>query len=226
MSRQPRRIVIVTLAVAAIVIVLVSLVALTFYYSSNAALAEKDAEILTLQTKLLTANATILQLQVKILGLDANLTSLYQVLAGLAVNQTVSTLQLASLNGQIAKLQNESALAQLELAVAEQVGKLSVNVYAVNETLTVQPGTTLQVTSQPNGYNGTLVFFGTSGCPSPGDSVPSTSPQFLMYILLDSRSPPLTSDFARLSGQPYSVYLQNVGNTAVSCTFSVLFVRQ
>ena len=208
-----------------VVILAVSLVAGVYYFSSGANATSKDREILILRAQVLLENATILELKRTILQLNANLTALSQRLAALSLNQTINSLELTILTHQIAALQNETAQLSLELAVAEQVGNLSVSTLVANETVTVQPGATATATSQANGSNGTLVFYSPVGCPVSGHTIQATSAQYKLYILLDSAGASESSYFASVSGQPYTVYLQNVGTAPVQCTFSLLYVQ-
>lgn len=213
------------LASLAVFILAVSLVGGAFYYSSNAAVLSKDQEILGLRATVLSQNATILQLEIDILRLNANLTNLNAEVTALSINQTANKINLAVLTSQVSTLQNESALLSLELAVAERVGGLAVLTYVADRTTSVQPGGAVEVTNQANGYNGTLAFLSTNGCPSSGEDVNMIGSQYTLGIILNSTGPPLMSDFSNLSGEPFSVYMQNVGSTPVQCTFSLLYVR-
>jgi hypothetical protein len=144
------------------------------------------------------------------------------------LNSTITSLQ-TWLNGNITQaraLQNDSARLQLELSIVEQVGKLSIYTYYVNDTMTVAPNSTVLLTSQVNGYNGTIVFISPNGCYSAGAQAESVQPQYVLDILLNSNSPPLTSAYTSLSGQPYSVYFKNIGSSPVQCTFSLFYVYQ
>jgi len=164
----------------------------------------KDAELLHLRNTILKENLTILQQELVILALNSNM---------------------SSLNQNVLRLANQSAFLRLELYVAQQVGKLSVVTYFANQTFTLTASTTIEVTSQANGHNGTLVLLSPGACPISGYNLQSSGTQHLLYLQLDLRSKPVKSAYYDLNGQPFSVFLQNVGSSQVACKISLLYVQ-
>lgn len=225
MSQKPHRLVLTGLVVVTVALVVVSLGAASYYYTSTSALSAKNQEILRLRITALAENASILQLELSILSLNSNITSLNQEIASLQQSQAASAAEAAALRNSVSQLKNESALLGLELAVAEKVGSLSVLTYFVNDTVTVPPSTTFEVTSQANGYNGTIVFMSPNGCPSTGGNLSSVTPRYVDYIWLSSKGTPLLAYYDSIKGQPFTLYLQNVGTSPVECTFSLFYVR-
>ena len=187
-----------------IALLLLSLVTGSLYYSANSQLSAKDQEILRLRSAALNGNLTILR----------------QELTLLQLNSTIS-----SLGGSLTRYQNESAYLRLELSVAEQVGGFTVVVYFANETVGTDPGTSVEVTTQANGHNGTLALLPQSGCPISGGDLQSTGARNTLYVWLDSSAPAAQSAYYSLNGLPFSVYLQNRGTAAVACRVSLLYVQ-
>jgi hypothetical protein len=226
LSDRPQRSYLVGFTAATVVLMIVSVAAGAYYYTANSELQSKDREIITLRASLLVENATALELELKVIELDTNISALSQEITSLAQSEGTSSAQITSLTLQLLNLKNQSAFASLELSAAEQVGNLSFVPYFVNDTVSVPAGTSMEVASEAGGYNGTLVFISPAGCPSPGEDLKSTTPQYVEYLLLSPGASPSKSLYARIAGQPFSFYLQNVGQSAVLCTFSLLFVRQ
>jgi hypothetical protein len=199
--------------VAVIVVLLLVSSAFAYYYLNSASdLSDRNREVASLESNLNELNAKV--------------SSLNQGIANLQSNQTASKALLSSLELEVSQLQNDSALLQLELSIVEQIGKLSIFTYYVNDTMTAAPNSTVLLTSQVNGYNGTIVFISPNGCYSAGTQAESVQPQYVLDILLNSNSPLLTSAYTSLSGQPYSVYFKNIGSSPVQCTFSLFYVYQ
>jgi cell division protein FtsB len=196
----------------AVVLLLVSSAFAYYYLNSASELSDRNREVASLQSNLNELNAKVSSLNLEIDNLQSN--------------QTASKALLSSLELEVSQLQNDSARLQLELSIVEQVGKLSIYTYYVNDTMTVAPNSTVLLTSQVNGYNGTIVFISPNGCYSAGAQAESVQPQYVLDILLNSNSPPLTSAYTSLSGQPYSVYFKNIGSSPVQCTFSLFYVYQ
>lgn len=226
MTQKPQRSYLVGFTAATVILVIVSAVSVTYYYSSSADLLTKDQEILHLRAQMLVQNYTALELQLKIFELNDNITLLNQQITGLTQSQSASSSEIASLVGQVMRLQNQSAFLSLELTVVEgAAGSLAVHPYFVNDTVTVAPGTTMQVTSQSPGKAGTLAFVSPAGCRSPGDSIQSSSPTFVYYVLLDSTSTAKAqSYYENVNATSFSFSFQNVGPSPVSCTFSLFYV--
>ncbi|MDG7007282.1 MAG: hypothetical protein JRN06_03430 [Nitrososphaerota archaeon] len=226
MTQKPQRSYLVGFTAATVVLVIVSAVSVTYYYSSSADLLTKDQEILHLRAQMLVQNFTALELQLKIFELNGNITLLNQQITGLTQSQSASGSEIASLVGQVARLENQSAFLSLELSVVEgAAGSVTIHPYFVNNTVTVAPGTTVQITSQSPGQAGTLAFVSPTGCTSPGDSIQSSSPTFVYYILLDSTSKAtVRSDYENVNATSFSFSFQNVGLSPVSCTFSLFYV--
>ena len=226
LAQKPQRSYLVGFTAATVILVIVSSVSVTYYYSSSADLLTKDREILQLQALSLSMNATVLEEQIQIYRLNANITMLNQQIAGLTQSQGVSNQEITSLVNQVLKLENLSAFLILELSVvARTAGNLSVSAYFVNDTVAVAPSTIMEVTTQTTGRNGTLAFISPNGCASPGNSIGSSYPTFQYYITLDSGSTNyVKSSFAKVYAPTFSFYLQNVGQSAVTCTFSLFYV--
>jgi hypothetical protein len=205
LSQKGSRLLKVAFVGVVILLLLVSVGAASYNNSANSALATKDLEILKLRALLLTENASLLIMQLNALRLNADLSTLSQ---------------------KVATLQNQSALLRMELSVAQQAGKFQVVAYIANKSVLLSVGTTLEVTSQVPGHNGTLVFLSPGRCPTSGSMVQSTSPQYLLYILVDSRAKPSQSGFYTVSGQSFSLFLENVGPSIVLCKFSLLYVER
>lgn len=225
LSQKPSRALIVGFVVATIGLVVVSLGAASYYNSSSSALLSKDKQILELHLAILAENASILTLELNQLSLSQNITSLQERILGLLQNQITSSATITALTGQIQRLENESARMALEIFILQQVSKLSILTYYYNNTVTVAPGSTTLVTSQANGHNGTLVFVSSSGCPGKGDSVQSTSPTYVLYLLLDPSGPPTYSVYVAVAGQPFTFSFKNIGSTPETCTFSLFYVQ-
>ncbi len=226
MAEKPQRSYLVGFTAATVILVIVSAVSVSYYYSSSTDLIAKDQQILHLRAQLLAENATSLELQLRILLLNSNITMLNQRIAGLLQGQGVYNTEIASLVGQVTRLENQSAFLNLELSVVEAAaGHLTIHSYLVNDTVTVAPNTTMQVTSQSPGQPGTLAFISPAGCRSPGNSIQSSSPTFVYYILLDSASTGLVqSTYETVNATSFSFSFQNVGPSPVSCTFSLFYV--
>ena len=225
MAQKPQRSYLVGFTAATVILVIVSAVSVTYYYSSSADLLAKDQEILHLRALTLAQNATVLEMQFQVYQLNANITQLNQRIAGLTQSQIVSTSEITSLVNQVLRLQNRSAFLTLELSVLESAGHLTIHSYFVNDTVTVSPNTTMEITSQSPGQPGTLVFTSPAGCRSPGDSIQSSSPTFVYYVLLDSTSTGTSrSSYQSVNATSFSFSFQNVGPSPVSCTFSLFYV--
>lgn len=209
-----------------VLLVVVSAFSASYYFSSSKSLLSQDQEILSLKAALLTQNATALELELNILELDSNITVLNQRIAGLTQNQSAYSSEVAFLNGQLTRLENQSAFTSLQLSVVERAaGNLSIHSYFADRNMTVAPGTTVQITAQNPGKPGTLVFTSTSGCRSPGGSVQSPSPAFAYSILLDSTSPGVVhSSYEKVNATSFTFSFQNVGPSMVSCAFSLFYV--
>ena len=175
---------------------------------------------------MLTQNATALEMELQIYELNANITLLDQRIAGLTQSLGASNSQITSLVNQVLRLQSDSAFLGLELSVVEIVtGVPSVNAYFVNDTVSVAPSTIMEVTTENPGHNGTLVFDSPRGCPGSGNSVGSSYPTFQYYVMLNSSSTrPILSSYVKVNAPAFSFYFQNVGPSAVGCTFSLLYV--
>jgi hypothetical protein len=226
LSERPPRSYLVGFTAATVVLIIVSVAAGAYYYTANSELQSKDREILSLRASLLVENATALELELKIIELDTNMSALTQEITALTQSEGASSSQISSLTLQLLSLKNQSAFASLELSAAEHIGNLSFVPFFVNDTVSVPPGSSMEIASESSGYNGTLAFISPAGCPSPGENLKSTTPQYVEYLLLSPGALPSKSQYARIDGQPFSFYLQNVGQSAVQCTFSLLFVRQ
>jgi hypothetical protein len=226
LSEKPHRSYLVGFTAATVVLIIVSVAAGAYYYSANSSLQSKDREILSLRASLLVENATALELELKIIELDTNVTGLTQKITSLTQSEGSSSAEISSLTLQLLSLKNQSAYASLELLAAEQVANLSFVPFFLNDTVSVPPGSSMELASESGGYNGTLAFISPAGCPSPGENLQSTTPQYVEYLLLSPGATTLKSQYARIGGQPFSFYLKNVGQSAVECTFSLIFVRQ
>jgi len=226
LSGKPPPSYLVGFTAATVILVIVSALSVTYYYSSSASLLTKDQEVLLLKGQLLAENATALELELSIFQLNANITALNQQIAGLQQSQSVSSSEINSLVGQVMRLQNRSAFLGLELSVVQgAAGNLTIHSYFVNDTVTVPANSFMQITSQSPGQTGTLVFVSPAGCQSPGKSIQSPAPTFAYSVLLDSRSTGyVRSDYQKVNATSFAFSFQNMGPTAVSCTFSLFYV--
>ena len=222
LSQNPRRPLLMVVATAVALLIVVSVFTGWYYYTTSSDLSAKDQEIGLLRSTIAKENVTVLTLQTSILALNASISLLNLELATLKANETVYA---AALHDELLRLQNQSAMVGLELAVVEEVGNLAVTTYHSNSTAVVPPGSTLEVASKAAASNGTLVFLSPAGCPSTGDTVQSTGTQYSLTIVLDPGGPPLKSDFRTVSGTPFAVDLENTGATSVGCTYSLLYVQ-
>jgi hypothetical protein len=204
LSQKPNRRLIIGFVAATVLLLLVSLGSASYYYSTSSSLSAKDQQILRLRAAVLTENESILLLELNALRFTSNI---------------------ATLDQQVARLENQTAILRMELSVAEQQGKIQVLTYFANRTVSIPANSTVEVTSQAPGHNGTIVFLSPGGCPISGKNVQSTSPQYLLYILVDSRAKPEQSAYYTVNGQPFSLFLENVGPTQVACRFSLLYVE-
>ena len=207
-------------------LLMVSLLATAYYSTSTATLAAKDKEVADLRLALALQNETIYGLKLNIIILNSSMAALNQKVASLEGDQNASSAEISSLASQILRLRNQSAFLNLELSVAEQAGNFTIIPYYDNRTMTVQPSTTVQVASNSRASTGTIAFVSPSGCSSVGtDTAPGTS-TVAFEVLLSSNGSSLLSSYHRVSGEPFTFSLKNVGPAPVSCTFSLFYVTQ
>lgn len=219
MQTSPARPV-VSRSVLVILLLVVSAAFAYYYFDSQAALMNSDQNGIRWKAAYDSQKLTALTLQLEILSLNQNITNLDQQIASL---QTNNTLQILSLRNQVAQLQNKSALATLQLSIIEHVSKLTFTQLVVNQTVMLSPNSTTVAASGGVGHNGTFVFISPTGCAATGTQNVSSTP-IVENILLNSKSPPLTSFYASYSSQPFTVYFKNIGPVAERCTYSALFV--
>lgn len=224
-SQQPDRMLKVGFILVTVALLVVSAWAVTYYDSSSSELAVKNQEVLRLHAIALAENITVLQLQMQIVSIGANVSILNQRIVTLLQERAASNVLIANLTGQVQALKNQSAWLSLELAAVEGIGKLSVSVLVANDTITLPTNSSIAITSQANSHNGTLAFLSPAGCPISGQTVQSTSSQYVLHIQFSPGASLSRSSYYTVGSVPFSVYYDDVGSSPVECTFSLLYVQ-
>jgi len=140
--------------------------------------------------------------------------------------------QIHTLQLQLSQLENQSALMRLEISLLGQVSGLGINAFAVNETWTVQPNSTILVSQEVNQYNGSLVFICYSACPNDVGSLNNANGEKGMTLWLDNSTNPISPNpinftiSENVPPQEWAVYLRNIGSTPIQFTGSLYYVYQ
>ena len=176
--------------------------------------------------------STIKMLQGNLSAQNTEILALNQQIASLRANGSASQAQIHTLQLQLSQLENQSALMRLEISLLGQVGGLGINAFAVNETWTVQPNSTILVGQEANQYNGSLFFICYSACPSDlGVFNNANGEKGMTLWFYNSTNPispnPISFNIGENVGpQEWAVYLRNIGSTPIQFTGSLYYVYQ
>lgn len=231
----------ISLLTAILVIVILSSVFVYYYLSSSSEMSAKDRLIGNMSNTVSSMNSTIstqnnsiitlrssqTSLNAQIQALNSEIATLRTSNTNLQSNLSASNAEIQTLSTRVSVLKNESSELQLELSLVEQVGKLSVNVFAFDQTITVAGHTTFTFLTYSNGYNGTIEYLSPKGCPSPNGAISTTQHdgQLDINATLDTNGPYASLNFTdSLTPTPFGFYFQNVGPSSVTCTFSLIYV--
>jgi hypothetical protein len=207
-----------------ILVVLVTAVFAYYYLESQSSLSQKNEQITALESALSIQKLNATKLQLEGASLNVSIANLVGEISSLRTNQSASQLRISELEKQLGTFRNESALESVELGIIYQLKGISVVQLFLNATLTVAPEATLTNAAGSGGGNWTLAFLSPKGCPIMGIGQTQAESNTII-IFLNSTWPAVTSDYANIGPQPFTLQFQNVGNVPVECYFSIYTVN-
>ncbi len=207
----------------AILLVVVSGTFSYYYVQTQSAISQKDRDLNVLRSTLTAETANATRLEAENADLQANILNLTNQIYTLRDRQTASGVQVGSLERQLAALRNESALLNIELGIIYHVVTVSVSPLFVNNSVSIAPRSNSTVASGSSGPNWTLAFLSAAGCRVASIRVVQSQPE-VIGIVFNSSAPLVTSYYASIGPQPWSLQLQNEGGASVACTFSAYYV--